>query len=127
MKYDAGTRLMLMAPISLDVNQTYEKLWEEVRAMGFQRIRIDNQTLSIDEAPELNRRNRHLIEVVVDRIVVKPESRSRIADSLEAALAVGKGICNVAEPMEKVPEKHWKVVKHSQLSLIHISEPTRPY
>ena len=114
MKYDAGTRLMLMAPIGLDVNQTYEKLWEEVRAMGFQRIRIDNQTLSIDEAPELNRRNRHLIEVVVDRIVVKPESRSRIADSLEAALSVGKGICNVAEPMEKVPEKHWKVVKHSQ-------------
>ncbi len=114
MQHDEGTRLMLMAPIGLDVNQTYEKLWEEVRAMGFQRVRIDNQTLSIDDAPELNRRNRHLIEVVVDRIVVKPESRSRIADSLEAALSVGKGICNVAEPMEKVPEKHWKVVKHSQ-------------
>ena len=114
MQYDAGTKLMLMAPIGLDVNQTYEKLWEEVRAMGFQRIRIDNQTLSIDDVPELSRRSRHLIEIVVDRIVIKPESRSRIADSLEAALSVGKGICNVAEPMDKVPEKHWKVVKHSQ-------------
>ncbi len=114
MKYDAGTRLMLMAPISLDINQTYEKLWEEVRAMGFQRVRIDNQTMPIDDAPELNRRSRHVIEIVVDRIVVKPESRSRIADSLEAALSVGKGVCHVVEPNDKIPEPHWNVVKHSQ-------------
>ncbi len=114
MAYEAGTKLMLMAPIELDVNQTYEKLWEEIRAMGFQRLRVDNNTISIDEVPELSRRNRHSIEIVVDRIVVKPESRSRIADSVEAALSVGKGVCHVAEPAAKVPEAHWKVVNHSQ-------------
>ena len=114
MAYETGTKLMLMAPIELDVNQTYEKLWEEIRAMGFQRLRIDNSTVSIDEVPELSRRNRHSIEIVIDRIVVKPESRSRIADSVEAALSVGKGVCHVTEPAAKVPEPHWKVVNHSQ-------------
>ena len=114
MKFEEGTRLMLMAPIRLDVNQTYEKLWEEVRAMGFQRLRVDNITYNIDEIPELSRRNRHVIEVVVDRIVVKAASRSRIADSLEAALSVGQGVCHVAQPQEKVPEQHWTVVRHSQ-------------
>ena len=114
MKYDEGTKLMLMAPIEPDINQPYEKLWEEVRAMGFQRIRVDGNTINIDEVPELSRRNRHEVQIVVDRIVVKPDSRSRIADSLEAALSVGKGVCHVAEPADKVPEVHWKVVKHSQ-------------
>ena len=114
MAHEEGTKLMLMAPIELDVNQTYEKMWEEIRAMGFQRLRIDNKTLSIDDVPELSRRNRHQIEIVVDRIVVKAESRSRIADSIEAALSVGKGVCHVVEPLDKVPEPHWKVVNHSQ-------------
>ncbi len=114
MANESGTKLMLMAPIELDVNQTYEKLWEEIRAMGFQRLRIDGNTINIDDVPELSRRNRHQIEIVVDRIVVKPESRSRIADSIEAALSVGKGVCHVAQPAEKVPEPHWTVVNHSQ-------------
>ena len=60
------------------------------------------------------RRKRIAIEIVVDRLVVKPESRSRIADSVEAALAIGKGVLLVAEPDKKVDEKHWKVIKHSQ-------------
>ena len=117
MAHEEGTKLMLMAPIELDVNQTYEKLWEEIQAMGFQRLRVDGKTVSIDDEAEmkrLSRRNRHSIEIVVDRIVVKPESRSRIADSIEAALSVGKGVCHVTEPLTKVPEPHWKVVNHSQ-------------
>lgn len=114
MRFPEGTRLMLMAPIEPDVNQSYEKLWDEVRAMGFQRLRIDKLTTAIDDAPELSRRSKHEVEIVVDRIVIKPDSRSRIADSIEAALSVGKGVCHVAEPAESVPENYWKVTRHSQ-------------
>ncbi len=114
LRYDEGTRLLLLAPISLDANQTYEQLWDEIRAHGFIRVRVDNVTYGIDEVPLLNRRSRHAIEIVVDRMVVQPQSRSRIADSVESALSIGHGVIHVAEPNEDVPEQHWKVVKHSQ-------------
>jgi excinuclease ABC subunit A len=114
LEYADGTKLLLMAPISLDTNQTYEQLWEEIRSNGFIRVRVDNVTYGIDEVPLLNRRSRHSIEIVVDRISIQQKSRSRIADSVESALAIGKGILNIAEPAENVPEQHWKTIKHSQ-------------
>lgn len=112
--YKENTRLLLMAPISLDVNQTYEQLWEEIRSNGFVRVRVDNRTYGIDEVPLLNRRSRHDIEIVVDRISIKQKSRARIAESVESALAIGKGVLKIAEPAEHAPEQHWKTVKHSQ-------------
>ena len=114
LEYPEGTRLMLLAPITLDTNQTYEQLWEEIRSNGFVRVRVDNVTYGIDEVPVLSRRARHIVEIVVDRIVIKQESRSRIADSVESALSIGKGVLDVTEPADKVPEQHWKKVKHSQ-------------
>ncbi|MFT7631477.1 MAG: excinuclease ABC subunit A, partial [Mariniblastus sp.] len=114
LQYAEGTRLLLMAPISLDTNQTYEQLWEEIRSNGFVRVRIDSITHAIDEVPVLNRRSRHSIEIVVDRITIQQKSRARIAESVESALAIGKGILNVSEPAENVPEQHWKNIKHSQ-------------
>ncbi len=112
--YDEGTRLLLTAPISLDTNQTYEQLWEEIRSHGFIRVRVDNHTFEIDEVPLLNRRSRHQIEILVDRIVVQQKSRARIADSVESALAIGKGVIQVVVPRDGIPEQHWRVVKHSQ-------------
>ncbi len=114
LNYEEGTRLLLLAPISLDTNQTYEQLWEEIRTNGYIRVRVDNVTYGIDEVPLINRRSRHLIEIVIDRLVIKQASRSRIADSVESALAIGKGIIHVAETNEKIPEQHWRTVKHSQ-------------
>ena len=114
MRYKEGTRLLLLAPITLDTNQTYEQLWEEIRGNGFQRVRVDNVTYTIDEVPLINRRSRHVVEIVVDRMVIKGSSRSRIADSVEGALAIGKGVINVTQPLDDVPEQHWKVIKHSQ-------------
>ncbi|MDB4539801.1 hypothetical protein N9231_05215 [Saprospiraceae bacterium] len=114
LKNTEGTRLLLMAPIKLDSNQTYEQLWDEIRSHGFMRVRVDNVTYGIDEVPLLNRRSRHQVEIVVDRIVIQKKSRSRIADSVESALAIGKGIINVTEPQDSFEEQHWKVIKHSQ-------------
>ena len=112
--YETGTRLMLLAPIEPDATQSYEQLFDDIRGSGYVRVRIDGQTQNIDEVAVPSRRKRIAIEIVVDRLVVKAESRSRIADSVEAALAIGQGVLLVAEPDKNVEEKHWKVVKHSQ-------------
>ena len=114
MAYPEGQRLLLLAPVEPDTNQTFEQLFEEIQGNGFIRVRVDNVTFGIDEVPALNRRSRHDIEIVVDRISIKKSSRSRIADSVESALSIGKGVINVAEPSKDVPEQHWKVTKHSQ-------------
>jgi excinuclease ABC subunit A len=117
--YDEGTRLLLMAPVAPESGQSYEQLWDDIRANGYQRIRIDKVTHEIDSLPALNPRGAHKVEIVVDRIVVKQEARSRIADSIEAALSIGIGVCHVAEPNEAVEETFWNVVKHSQHLACH--------
>ena len=91
-----GTKLYLMAPVEIDVGQQYAALWDELRATGYHRVRIDGVTHSLDECPTIDRRRKHKVEVVVDRVVVKPDARSRIADTIENALALGKGVMHVA-------------------------------
>lgn len=109
-----GSRLYLMAPIDSDEIQDFDALWDEIRAGGFVRVRVDGQTYSIEDAPDLDRRGRHEVDVIVDRIIVKKESRGRIAESVEMALSMGSGIMNVAYPDDKIEEAHWKIVRHSQ-------------
>ena len=110
----AGSKLYLMAPVQIEVGQHYDNLWNEVRTAGFARIRVDGQTHSIDTPPDIDRRRRHEVEVVVDRIVVRPKSRSRIADSVEAALDLGQGVLVVAYPRDDLPEPRWETTTHSQ-------------
>ncbi len=110
----SGTKLYLMAPVELQVGEQYETLWESLRAAGYVRVRIDGQTHSLEEAPTIDRRRKHDVEVVVDRIVVRPSARSRIAGSVENALALGKGVVHVAHPSDKLPEARWPVRVHSQ-------------
>jgi excinuclease ABC subunit A len=109
-----GTRLLLTAPIKVEPNQDFDLLWEGIRKNGFVRVRVDGVTHGVDSPPVLNPRGRHQIEIVVDRIVVQTQSRSRIADSVEAALAIGEGVLLAVQPQEGVAEQHWDVFKHSQ-------------
>ncbi len=108
------TRLYLMAPVEIEAGQRYETLWDEIRAAGYVRIRVDGATYSIDQPPDIDRRRRHSVEIVVDRVVVQARSRSRIAESVEDALAVGKGVIRVARVRDNVAESRWKVRVHSQ-------------
>ncbi len=71
-----GTRLYLMAPVSVEVGQRYENLWEELRTHGYLRVRVDGKTHSLEEAPQIDRRRRHQVEVIVDRVVVRDASRT---------------------------------------------------
>lgn len=114
MAHDYGTRLYLMAPIEVASSGDYDALWEEIQAAGFVRLRVDGKTHAIDDLPKIDRRRKHNIEVIVDRIVVKPESRGRIAESVESTLALGKGVLRVAYPLEEIDELRWDVVSHSQ-------------
>ena len=114
MQYPSGQKLVLLAPIEIDSSQSYEQLWEDIRSQGFVRVRLDGVTYAIDEAPSPNRRSRHTVEIVVDRLVVQKKSLGRIADSVETALALASGVLLVAVPQDDIPENMWATVRHSQ-------------
>ncbi len=109
-----GAKLFLMAPLDIQVGEKYETLWDEIRAAGYPRMRVDRQSYAVDEPPAIDRRRKHLVEVVIDRIVVRPDGRSRIAGSVESALSLGKGMLHVAYPNDDVSEPKWRTEIHSQ-------------
>jgi len=114
MEQPEGTRLYLTAPLELQPGERFETLWEELRASGYVRIRVDGRTVSLDEVPELDRRRRHRVEVVIDRVRLRPGVRSRIAGSVENALALGCGVLHAVRQLEDQPEPRWPVAVHSQ-------------
>jgi excinuclease ABC subunit A len=87
-----GTRLLLLAPVVRGRKGEYKKELLELQRRGFQRVKIDGKLTDIDDAPALNKKLKHDIEVVVDRIVVNPELGNRLADSLETALQLADGL-----------------------------------
>ena len=110
----SGTKLYIMAPVEVQVGEQYETLWDSLRGAGYVRVRIDGETHPLDQLPTIDRRRKHAVEVLVDRIVVRPDARSRIAGSIENALALGKGVVHIAHPDDNVPEPRWQVRIHSQ-------------
>ncbi|MCA9118245.1 MAG: excinuclease ABC subunit A, partial [Planctomycetaceae bacterium] len=110
----AGTRLLLLAPQEVTVGQKYDALWQKLRDQGFLRVRIDGETCRLDDIPEMDRRRRHTVEVVVDRVTIKgDENRSRVADSVEAALELGSGMLRVATVDPERPEAAWATERYS--------------
>jgi len=87
-----GTRLLLLAPIVRGRKGEYRKDLVELQKRGFQRVKIDGKMYDIDAAPALDKKLKHDIEVVVDRIVVRKDLGNRVADSLETALKLADGI-----------------------------------
>ena len=105
MAMDEGARLFLLAPIVRGRKGEYKKELQALAKRGFQRVRIDGQHYDIEDAPTLDKKFKHDIEVVVDRIVVRPGIETRLADSFETALELADGIAFVddadAPPAEK--------------------------
>jgi len=99
-----GTRLFLLAPLVRGRKGEYRKELADLMKRGFQRVKIDGAYYEIDAAPELNKKIKHDIDVVVDRIVIRPDMQSRLADSFETALGLGDGIA-VAEMADKNAER----------------------
>jgi excinuclease ABC subunit A len=109
-----GTKLYLMAPVERHGQEKYEAVWDEIRRSGFVRMRVDGRSYNVEEPPTIDHRRKHEVEVVVDRIVVRANQRSRIADAVEAALEVGRGVLHVAHVDEEREEPQWKVDRYSQ-------------
>ncbi|MGN6135658.1 MAG: excinuclease ABC subunit UvrA, partial [Aureliella sp.] len=114
MKYPAGTRLLLAAPLEWQPTQAPADLWQELRLAGLQRVRVAGRTYSIESPPRLNATANNDLQVVVDRVVVSPENRARIAESVELALSRGAGVMFAIESDDAIEEPQWKVVRHSQ-------------
>src|SRR5438105_6789643 len=87
-----GTRLYLLAPVVRGRKGEYRKELADFQKRGFQRVKIDGKMLEIDAAPALNKKLKHDIEVVVDRLVVREGLGNRLADSLETALNLADGL-----------------------------------
>ncbi len=109
-----GARLMLLAPVEVRVGERYDALWDDLRASGYLRVRIDGEMHSLENPPTIDRRRNHQVEVIADRVTVRHDARGRIAESVEAALSLGKGVLRVVEPSEDMPEPQWPVETHSQ-------------
>ena len=90
-----GTRAYLLAPIVRDRKGEYKKELAELRRQGFQRVKINGTFHELDEAPSLDKKFRHNIDVVVDRIVVREGLETRLADSLRTALNLADGIAHL--------------------------------
>ena len=93
MQMEVGTKLQILSPVAHNEKGTHKDLLAKLKQNGFERVRIDKEIYRIDEAPELEKNKRHDIEIVVDRIVIKPEIRGRIAEACELACDWSKGYC----------------------------------
>ncbi len=92
MELAEGTKLLLLSPIVRGRKGEYIKELHNLQKQGFQRIRIDGEIYSFDELPSIEKHKKHEIEVVVDRIVIKPDIETRLADSMETAINLSDGL-----------------------------------
>jgi excinuclease ABC subunit A len=109
-----GTRLYLAAPVEPAAGQTYAELWDEMRQAGYARVRVDGTTHALDDPPRLDRRRKYRVEIVVDRVTVRPDAAKRIADSVEDALDVGRGVLHVVRVEDDLPEPRWETQVFNQ-------------
>jgi excinuclease ABC subunit A len=90
-----GTRIIILAPLISGQKGTHEKLFKRLKKEGFARVRVDGETLEIEEVTKLDKNKKHFIDVVVDRLVVKEKIKNRLADSLELAMSQSDGLVTV--------------------------------
>ncbi len=90
-----GTRIIILAPLISGQKGTHEKLFKRLKKEGFARVRVDGETLEIEEVIKLDKNKKHFIDVVVDRLVVKEKIKNRLADSLELAMSQSDGLVTV--------------------------------
>jgi len=100
------TRIMILAPIVQNRKGEYVQLLQDLNRQGFLRARIDGEIIELDDPPNLDLRKKHSIEVVVDRLKIRPEIQTRLAESFETALALTDGLVSVGllDQPKKMPQ-----------------------
>jgi len=112
-----GTKMMLMAPVVRDRKGEHAQLFDELRAQGYVRVRVDGSVYPIDDVPALELRRKHTIEVVIDRFKVRPDLKQRLAESFETALILSDGLA-LLSPMEASEDFSERLLS-SRYSCVH--------
>lgn len=109
-----GTRFQLLAPIIRERKGEYAELFRSLQSQGFARARIDGVVYGLEEAPKLKKQEKHTIEVVVDRLAVKPDAVRRLTDSIETALRLSSGLVTLefVDLPEDDPERERMFSEH---------------
>jgi excinuclease ABC subunit A len=95
MTLDEGRRFMVMAPVVRGRKGEYGKLLEQMRLEGYSRVKVDGELLRLDEEIKLDKKYKHDVSVVIDRLVMKPDLRRRLSESVEAAASLAGGLVEV--------------------------------
>ena len=95
MELPEGSRIQLLSPVIRGRKGEYAKLFEEIAKEGFARVRVDGETKELREKIDLDKKRKHTIEVIVDRLIMKPDIRKRLTDSIETTLRLSSGIVTV--------------------------------
>ena len=111
---DEGVRFQVLAPVIRERKGEFVDLFIDFTTQGFSRARVDGTVYSLNEVPKLKKQEKHTIEVVVDRLAVKKESKSRITDSIETALKLASGlvVLDFVDAKANDPEKERTFSEH---------------
>jgi len=101
LSFGDGARLMVLAPVVRGRKGEYKSVIQDIQKSGFVRVRVDGEMHEVTDNIPMDRYKQHTIEAVVDRIIVKGEVHQRLADSIETALKLGKGLVSIASPDEE--------------------------
>ncbi len=115
-----GTKLMLLAPIVVDKKGEFAHIPEQYQRAGFARARVDGIVYALDEFPNLEKKKKHTIEVVVDRVINNADNRGRIAQSAEQALEVAEGVVkviNADDNTERIYSQRYACVDHQEVEI----------
>ncbi|GAA0492110.1 excinuclease ABC subunit UvrA [Alkalibacterium sp. m-11] len=109
LEYPERTRLQILSPIVKEKKGQHKKVLEKIKSEGYVRLRVDNEVMDIGDEIELDKNKKHSIEVIIDRIVVKDGIRSRLFDSVEAALSLADGyvIADIIDQEEILFSEHY--------------------
>jgi excinuclease ABC subunit A len=95
MSLEPGTKVVILAPVVTDEKGAHQKLFQRLQKDGFARVRVDGETVDLDGVISIDKKKKHAIEVIVDRLILKESVRNRLADSIELAMGLSAGVVKV--------------------------------
>jgi excinuclease ABC subunit A len=116
----SGARLMILAPVVNDKKGEFAHIPEQFQRAGFARVRVDGVVYVLDEFPDLDRKKKHSIAIVVDRIINSSDNRGRIAQSVEQALELAEGVVrvvNVDDESERTLSERYACIDHPEIEI----------
>ncbi len=92
MKLEQGTKIQILGPVIREKKGEYKKIFEEYQKEGYVRARVDGETVELSDDIELDRKKKHTIEIIIDRLVIKEDIRARLTESVETALRIANNL-----------------------------------